>query len=251
MKRGVLVIAGLLALAVGLVVQMPARVVADWAESGMPGLTLSGVSGTALDGRVARLLYKDLPLQNIDWQARPWSLLLGRAGADIRIATDTGGLEAAVSRSLFGGHLTASDVSGSASLGWLAQRAGYTFIPVSGRLGLELDTLTLNADGRVQSADGRIRADGLRWELINPPAPLGRLGAAINAESGTFTANIDESDGPLAVEGNARLQANGVYRLDVRLRARTEAEPRLKKLLGELGDTDADGWYHIRERGRL
>lgn len=251
MKRSVLILAGLGALAVGLVVYLPAAIVADWAESSVPGLRISGVDGTALDGRASRVLYNDLPLEDLSWSVRPWSLLLARAGADISVATDAGGLEATVNRSLLGDGLRVSNLAGAASIEWVARRAGYTFVPVSGRIRADIARLALDAGGGIVSARGHVEADGLRWELLNPPAPLGRAAAAIDATDGTATVKITDSDGPLALDGDAELQKNGTYRLNLRLRARGEADPRLKKLLTELGETDSEGWYRIAERGRL
>lgn len=251
MRTTLLILVGLAAFAFGLVTRMPAAAVAAWTQANVPDLTIRGATGTALDGRAARVLYQDLTLESVEWRTQPWTLLLGRASADIRAATDTGGLQATITRSFLGGGIALSDVDGTASLGWLAQRAGYTFVPVSGRLRLDLTQLTLTSTGDVESTTGTLEASSLRWELINPPAQLGRLGAIISAESGAITLEITDSDGPLAAEGNARLQPGGSYRLDFRLRARTEAEPRLKKLLSELGDADTNGWYRIRERGQL
>lgn len=251
MRIGLLILAGLTALAFGLVTRMPAAVVADWADANIPGLTVSGATGTALDGRVGRLLYRDLPLQGIRWQIHPWPLLWGEVRAGIRVATDAGGVVADLSYSLLDGDLSLSHIAGSASFDWLAQRAGYTFIPVSGRLSVDLERVRLTSEGQIAAIRGHAAANNIHWQLIRPPALLGRLGADIRSESGTITIEITDSDGPLALQGSAVLQASNIYQLDVRLRARSSADPRLKQLLTELGDADANGWYHIRTQGRL
>lgn len=251
MKTTLLILAGLIALAFGLVTRMPAAFVADWADTNIPGLTLSGATGTALEGRVGHVLYKGLPLKQVQWDIQPWSLLLGEVEADIRVATDAGGIEATISHSLWGDGLTLTDVHGSASLDWLAQRAGYTFIPVSGRLSLDLAQLTLTGDGQVTDVAGQATANNIHWQLIRPPALLGRLSAKISSEAGIVTLEITDSDGPLAVKGSAKLQPGNVYQLNFRLRTRTEADARLKRLMAELGNPDADGWYRISTQGRL
>lgn len=251
MRTTLLILAGLAALAFGLVARMPAAFVADWADSNIPGLTVSGASGTALDGRVQHVLYKGLPLKNVRWHIQPWSLLVGELQAEIRIATDTGGIQATISRSLFADGLTITDVHGSASLGWLAQRAGYTFIPISGRLSLDLKRVALTSAGQIKAVTGQATVSDVYWQLIRPPALLGRFSAKITSESGTVTVKITDSDGPLAVKGSAQLQPNNVYQLTVRLRPRTSADPRVKQLISELGNANANGWYRISTQGRL
>lgn len=251
MRVALLIAVGVVALAYGLVTRMPAAFVANWADTNIPGLTLSGAAGTALDGHIKRVLYRDLPLQDIAWQIHPWFLLLGKAQVDIRIATDAGGIDAGFRYPLLGGDVVVTNLNGSASFDWLAQRAGYTFIPVSGRLGLDLERIVLSPKGQISAVTGQATANNIRWQLIRPPALLGRLGVAITSETGTITAKVTDSDGPLAVKGSVALTANNIYQLNIRLRARSGAEPRLKRLLSELGDANANGWYRIHTQGAL
>lgn len=250
-RTTLLILVGLLAFAAGLVARMPATVVAEWAESNIPGLMLSGVSGTALDGRVARALYRDLPLQDISWEVQPWQLLLGQANVEVHVATDTDGFEATVSRPLLGGDITISNLTGSASVGWLARRFGYTFIPVTGQLTVQLHRVVVSTGAGLKAAHGRLSVSGLRWELIKPPAPLGSVRVKVTTEADAIIAHITHSDGPLAVAGSARLQPGGRYRVNIRLRPRPEADRRLQELLSELGNADSDGWYRIAASGRL
>lgn len=253
MRTALLVFAGLAALAYGLVTRMPADVLAHSAETNISGLNISGTSGTALDGRVTGLVYKGFPLQGIEWHIKPWTLLLGALEADIHVGTDLGGMETHIKRSLFGGGLALTDIQGGATLGWLAKHAGYAFLPVSGRLKLDLSHVTLASNGQIKSASGTATITDIHWQLMHPPAFLGRISAEISTESSTGTTmlRITESKGPLIVKGKAELNADNTYWLNIRLRPRDGAKPRVKQLISELGNADANGWYRIQTRGQL
>lgn len=250
MNRKHVILAGVLALVVGLIWRLPAPVAAGWVQSAVPGLTLSGTSGTALSGNAAHVLYEDIALEDVSWQLQPLRLLLGQMAVQLSTATDVGRIEASLRRG-FGGGLSAGPVDGQASLAWLARRAGYTFVPLSGSLILSVDNAELDNNGVAQTLSGRVQARGLQWDLLKPPAPIGNFVGVVSGEAGDLQLTIEEADGPVDVEGEATLAANGVYRLDLRLRARAGADDRLKKLIDQLGRPDDQGWYPIVERGRL
>ncbi|MDN5862837.1 MAG: type II secretion system protein N [Salinisphaera sp.] len=243
-------VAGLLSLAVGLVVYMPAQVAVGWAEQALPGLRTSGVHGSLLDGSAAHLLYHDVALENTSWTLHPLALLRGRLAGLVTTATDSGQLSARAALSL-SGRLSLNQLSGSASLKWLARRAGYSFLPVAGLIGVDVETLSLSPDGDIDRLNGRVQASGLRWQLLKPPPLLGDYVLALHSADSKILAEITDSSGPLALAGKASLSQQGVYQLDLRLRAGEQADPRLAKLLTELGKPDVQGWYRIKERGQL
>lgn len=250
MNWKLVILAGVLALVVGLVWRLPATVAAGWVQSAVPNLTLAGTSGTALSGSAAQVLYDDIALEDLSWELQPLRLLIGQFAVQLSTATDVGRIEASLRRGL-GGSLSAGPVNGQASLAWLARRAGYTFVPLSGSLILAVDNAELDSAGQVQTLTGRVQARGLQWDLLKPPAPIGNFAGVVSGEAGDLELTIEEADGPVDVEGQASLAGNGIYRLDLRLRARAGADDRLKKLIEQLGRPDNQGWYPIVERGRL
>lgn len=245
-----LIAAGLFGLAVGLLARLPAPIAAGWLESALPALSVSGVSGSVWEGRAARALYRDIPLLDVQWSLAPWALLTGSVAATVSTATDAGRLQATVSRGLDGA-LVVTDAYGVASLAWLARRAGYTFVPISGQIRLALERAVIAPDGNVQALAGQLTARALHWDLLKPSPLLGTFTAALTGEAGALRAQIVASEGPIALDGSAALSPAGVYRLDLRLRARENADPRLVELLTELGQADPEGWYRIAEQGRL
>ncbi|MBS63495.1 type II secretion system protein N [Salinisphaera sp.] len=240
---------GLVAFVIGLVAFLPARVAAGWAEQ-MGPISMGGVSGTLFDGRASYISGPDGAIENVSWQLEPASLLLARISARLQIDSDLSGFDADVSRSLFG-QTTIRNVSGSASAGWLAKLGGYTFLPLSGDVRVNIDEAVFDDELQFDALAGQISLVNTRWQLFNPPVPLGRFTAALAQSEQGLRATVVESDGPLAIDGGLTLDATRRYLLDVRLRARAGADERLPQMLDQLGRADADGWHPIREQGRL
>lgn len=245
-----LVIVGVVAFAIGLVTFLPARVAANWVQSSTP-VKLGGVTGTLFHGEAG---YASLPgggVENLRWTLHPAALLLGRASVHLSFNSDLDGFSADVSRSLISGSTDVSNATGSATAGWLAKLAGYTFLPLSGRIQLNINDARFDDALKVSALDGQITLSKARWELLNPAIELGKVQTALDHTDTGLRARVIDSQGPLAVKGHATLADNQTYAADIQLRARAGADDRLKKLLAQIGKADSEGWYRIRQRGRL
>lgn len=240
---------GLIAFVIGLVDYLPASLVAGWV-TGDTAVQLEGVSGTLLDGQAA---YASLPhgaLDNVHWQLHPAALLLGGLKATVHVDSDLGHIAGEIHRGLLGGN-SLDDVHGQATIGWLADLGGYTFVPISGRIGIDLDHVAFDDDLSISALDGQVQLTNSRWQLLDPPLDLGRFRAELKHDDDGIAARILDNQGPLALTGGAQLSDNQRYDLDVKLRARAGADDRLKKILRQLGSPGSEGWHHVRERGSL
>ena len=242
-------IVGLIVFVIGLVAFLPARVAASWVD-GSSGVTLGGVTGTLFSGHAAYAAGPGGSVENLDWTLNPASLLLGSLSADITVDSDRNGFSAVVTRSLFGNtHI--DNLTGSASAGWLAKLAGYTFMPLAGDITVDVSEAAFNDDLQVSALDGRLGLGGARWELLNPPLALGQFKAAVDHNDDGVRARITDSEGPLAIKGQITVGEARRYQLDVSLRARAGADDRLGNVLNQLGPADDAGWHRIREQGQL
>jgi len=241
-------LAGVAAFAVGLILYLPASVALGWI-GGIPGARLDGVTGTALSGRAARVLVGGAAIEDVRWQFRLAPLLLGRIGADASLATEAGTLRATVSRGL-GGRVRLTDVNGPLPLERAGRLAGFSYLPLSGTVTLDLQRIEF--DGRtLVVAAGRASLRNARWQLLRPPAPLGTHTVEIGNAENAINAEVIDTQGPIAVDGLARLDPSGRYRLDLTLRPRAGADQRLRGLLSQLGQPDDQGRQRIRASGRL
>lgn len=243
------VVVGVVAFVVGLVAYLPAALVAGRVADDTP-VHMQGVSGTLLDGQAA---YASLPhgaLDNVRWHVHPAALLLGGLSATVRADSDLGHVSGEIHRSVLGTN-TLDHVQGEATIGWLSDLAGYTFVPLSGRIRLNLDHLTFNDDLNVSALVGTVQLTNSHWELLNPPLALGRFEARLDHGDRYVEARIVDSNGPLALTGSVKLSDSRRYDLNIKLRARAGADTRLKTLLKQIGNPDREGWHHVRQRGRL
>lgn len=243
-------VVALLAFMIGLVVFLPARVVAGWVESNTP-VQMSGVTGTLFDGQASYVSLPDGGVDNVHWQLHPTALLLGQASAHVRFNSDLDGFSADISRSLLSGRTQVSQTAGDATVGWLAKLAGYTFVPVSGSVALDIQNVRFNDSLEVSALNGQVTLAKSRWELLSPPLALGRIQMALDHTDTGIRARIVDSKGALAAKGHATLTADQNYALDIQLRARAGADDRLKDILTELGKADSEGWHRVNESGRL
>jgi len=240
---------GLVAFAIGLVVFLPARVAAGWIEQMAP-VSMGGVTGTLFAGHAAYASGPGGAVEDLDWTLHPLTLLLGRISADIEVASDLGGFSALASRSLFG-TTRLQNMTGRASAGWLAKLGGYTFLPIAGDIGIDISDAAFDDQLQFSALAGQIRMANTRWQLFNPPVELGRFTTALDHNDNGIRVAVVDSEGPLAIDGQVQLAADRRYQLDVRLRARAGADARLEQMLGQVAQPDAEGWYRIREQGRL
>lgn len=244
----VLVPVGLLSLLIGLVLYLPAALMASWVQ--VPGLQLAGVTGTALHGHVQQARYQGATISNIDWAWHPSALLSGHIGTSITIATQSGQLKANASLSS-SGKTVLTHAHGDIPITQLATLAGYTFVPIKGLLDISDGAITLDKNQAIVSAKGKLRVTGAQWTLMKPAAVLGNYTARVGSKKGQTTLTIIDSKGPLALKGNAQINTRGSFSLNVKLRARSGADKRLKGLLKQTGKPDAQGWYRVHLQGRL
>ena len=249
MNLKLLIPAGLLALLIGLVIYLPAPVAAGWVQNQVDGLRLTGVSGSAFEGRVQYLGFNEVTLENVRWKLSPLALLTGRAAANLQINTDTGSISGDVTHSLLG-NTQLQNLNGSASISWIGALAGYRFVPLDGLLSIQ-DGAAVVEDQILTHADGEVLLNNANWLLLKPAISFGNFRAGLTSDGQTSGLEILDSDGPLDTQGSAQLINNKNYQVDLRVRARAGADERLKKLLSQLGRPDAQGWYRIQERGNL
>ncbi|WP_348761259.1 type II secretion system protein N [uncultured Salinisphaera sp.] len=235
---------------IGLIIYLPASLVTGWVADDSE-LRFDGVTGTLLSGKAAYVALPAGGVDNVAWDIHPAALLLARITADVSADTDLSGVTATLGYTLLGNTYIRA-LTGDASIGWLAQMAGYTFVPAAGRVGVSLDALDLDGDMQVRGLVGRVNVSGVRYELMKPAIELGQFQADLSrTDNDALRAALVDSQGPLALTGNVDLTDQSRYTLDVRLRARAGADERLTRLLTQLGQTDEAGWYHITEQGRL
>ncbi len=208
---------------------------------GLQGLWSEGaLSGISLNGR--------LVAQDLRWQLQPLQLLLGRVALRITGGGQIATLEGSVANGL--GGLRLSDFRFAGAIKSLAASAGYAFVPVDGRAGGEIEKLIVSK-GALNFAEGSIDLKNLAWTLAREPLLLGDFHADIKTAPEAITATISSPAGPLEASGFAMLAPDQSYDVDILLKPKPGSSEMLLNYLKTLGSPDPQGFYHLRQRGKL
>ena len=245
MRRNILVIASVL---IVFVILLVARLPASWLLNNFAShLPLAYIEGTAWNGS-ASVTHPAFPLEKIQWQISPWSLLAGEATAEISI--DEPGVQllatvAASSQAVRVDLETANiDASRLNKLGVLPYGSA-----IAGDLVFENILIEKQAE-RFTLAEGEIR--WLPAYLVAPQAiSLQGYKASIQHEDNKLLVYIKDQGGPLKVEGLAMLEANLQYDYTVNINLVEQAPAEVQAGLTRLGRIDADGVVNMRGKGRL
>ncbi|NKF23144.1 type II secretion system protein N [Solimonas marina] len=242
-------IAAALTFVAGLILLAPAATLYGWIAPRLGGqVALAGVTGTVHEGDAAAVMVGGSPLlQDLHWHLSIGELLLGRLGVDL----DSRGavtLSGHVSRGF--GALRASNLLVSSGLKPLLAVAGQAYAPIDGQASLDLKHLKLLGNWP-SDADGTLRVQNLAWTLARDPLVLGDYQADIQRDGNDIVALVHTLGGPLDVNGDARAKSDHSYELHLQLRAKPDAPPLIVNLLHSLGQPDPQGYYHLRQQGKL
>jgi hypothetical protein len=228
-RRTVLVSAGLLALALGLVVSFPARLALSWFAP--PQVHAWGVDGTIWRGSAAEVALPDGSLGALAWRARPAGLLIGRPAWDIDLRRPDGRANARVSFSLFSDRQRVTNLEATLALGTLPP----SVVPagVAGQLEASLERLELH-QGWPTAIVGRALVADL--DLPGVILTLGPFRFEFSEQAGEPVAAITATDGPLLVDGRMELPARGLWRFSAVLEPGPDAPRELIDGLGFVGE---------------
>lgn len=243
---------GIVAWLLFMVWRLPATVAYDMsAESLGPQLRLAGISGTLWQGEAQQLQYQEKLVAATRWKLSPWGLLLGRVDGLITLTHDEGYLQAQASAPLGGGELALSEIKGKLPLALIQQHLTMIPLPLQGEMSLKLDTLVVSGEGQVQQADGRIVWHQAGVQVMDKLA-FGDLQMSLHSvEGGGIEGTISDSGGPLQLNANFTLSAEGAYTLEGQAKPNESAPKELRNSLGMLGKEDSQGNYPLKYRGKL
>lgn len=252
MSRRSLLLLGIAVFLVTAILSAPVATVYGYLAPKLRGVALqpAGLSGTISSGSVAQIGWSGRPvLRNLDWQLKPWWLLVGRLSYALTGGADgvllNGGVHVVPS-----GSISLSDFKLAGPIKPILAMIGQPFVPLDGTLGSEIKGLKLRKQWPVH-ADGTITTRGLAWSLGRDPVVLGDYEAKLEDETGGVKATIRTLSGSLEVSGDAHLANDRSYELNLQMRPKPDAPPLLPKLVSQIGQPDPQGYYHLRRKGQL
>lgn len=211
-------------------------------------LRLSGVQGTVWSGSAELGSAGPLGFHGMQWQVRPWTVLLAQPGGSFETGLGDGFLQADVR--VGQGVVSLTGVRAGSSLSALA-----SVLPIAGirgQVSVELTELVLR-DGWPASAAGRMRLGRITVPSLvgSDPVALGNYTVALFGDDG-LQGLFEDQGGPLEVRGSASLTAAEEYEIRGVVRARPEANAALTRGVELLtGDPDDAGMRAFSFTGTL
>ncbi|MGF1643526.1 MAG: type II secretion system protein N [Thiotrichales bacterium] len=233
----------LIALAISLVVTVPARWVLQYAT--LPAeLSISAVTGTLWRGQADTVRWRNLPEVAVQWKLKPTSLLLGRLGINVT-ATRTG-LRLAGDLIVYRDQtLSATDVTFDGELATLPIAPEAMLIAPEGQIKARFDSLLWEHE-RIETLSGIVL-----WDPARIAAPvryeLGELALKLTGATGKITGQLSSANGPIDAVGTLDLDPQGVLKTDIRLNPKPETPREIRDLLPMLGRSNADGSITMRQ----
>lgn len=241
MKLRHLILVTLAAYLVWLAATIPAR----WAWQLLPAdlpVQAHQIEGSIWRGQAALDLPLELQARPVHWQWLPASLLRGQLGYALNLSLSFGETRALV-RTRGPEKLHLSDLLLQANLAAAPLQAS-AGIPLHGAAQLQLDEFVLE-NGLPGDAEGTLSLENLAVEL-GEKLELGDFVADITSEAGQIVGRVSDRGGPLAAEGDIRLNGTRLE-IDLRLTPRASAAPALRDALGLIGRPRADGSVRLRQ----
>jgi hypothetical protein len=225
------------------------RMPASWALAALPAnVRCEQPSGTAWNGRCARLTIAAESISDVHWQLRAGPLLHGKLDAALTVQDPllTGSAHLLAGTS---GFIDASNIEATLALPSALVRG--TPPGLSGTLQVNLPTLELRA-GQLTAITGTLQLRNVKQ--LQPPLQLGDFEwhpGTGQLKNGHVSGALRELGGPLTLRGTLALSLNGEFDLEASVRAVNGTDRSLTQALEALGPADADGMRSLSVAGSL
>ncbi len=251
-----LLVFGLLVYLVALVITFPAdRAYAHWqaSEQASPAFRLSNISGSVWSGKAGVAMVQSQPLEHVEWNLRPWTLLFGQVGLSWRFQLPAGNEKKVQG---YGQGTTALGLDGSVAFSNLEARLPAAMIADIAKAGAlrPIGSVSLNLhdvvwDGQsLVTVTGRVVWHGAGISLLKPIA-LGDQSLTFETADGIVKGVLSDGGGPLSLDGLLTLTPKGQYAFNGSLAARNA--PDLERALHSLGRAGVDGRITLKRSGSL
>lgn len=193
-----------------LLLTAPAAKLLPWLQPHMPGVQVSGVSGSLWSGRAQLLQAGAVQLDEVRWHWRPLALFGGALEVSVDAALDGQPLQAHAGTGLFSGPYLA-DVTGRLQAADLLYLAGMRGAELAGQLDFDIDRVT-GIGNPFPAVAGRVA-----WAPARVQAPLdldlGQVQVQTRIEDGVTRGQLSAIGGALVVNGDVTFSPDGSYQL--------------------------------------
>jgi hypothetical protein len=246
LRRSLLVLVLLLAVAAVGLATLPAAVAYRWFGDRFGAIRLQGLSGTVWHGHAANLTVFEQALGALDWSLHPWPLLRHSVVADLVLGSGAVGARGRVVVEA-DGTVRVQDAVFRLPAQLAAPVLDIPALQLHGEIEVGLDHAQLRGAG-LEAAAGHVV-----WHAAAvsgaAQAELGELEADFTTADGAIVGTVRDRGGPLQLQGRFRVTAAD-FVAEARLAARDD-NPNVREALRYIGEVQADGSSHLVIHGQL
>lgn len=249
MKIRYYLITAILALALFLIINIPAASVVSALKTQLPQINMQNVSGTLWQGSAQQVTVPGHVFRNVNWSVCAAHLLIARACIEFDALYNnsplSGQLSVGMSQTLHG-----KDIRAEMNARTLGQLAALPMGEIAGDVALELASLSWQPGG-VPALNGIIKWSNASVTI----AEMARLGditiTLAESDENPINASVSNQNGQLAIAGQASLGANTDYQVDLNLSLQNGASNNLKSSLSLFAKPQPNGQYLLKNSGNL
>jgi general secretion pathway protein N len=217
---------------VGLLILLPARVVAHFIDT-PPGVRWGQVEGTLWSGSMGVVQVEDLVLRDLHWTLQPLALLTGKLQADIEVRDHPANVVVGQGRVQLGrSSLRIDAFSADARLTDLAAMSPVQSpFELQGRIDAQVNRFDWG-DPLCSQLDGQLRATGVALRIGRDWQELDNFTADLSCTDGRVAAQLSPAN-RLGLSGNVLLDTRGMQG-EVRLQPGAEAPRAIRDFVNML-----------------
>jgi len=230
---------------------IPAAKVISLAEqsAGIP-VKFYGVYGSLWDGGASAVIApKQSPVNNLQWSVSPFTLLLARISADVEGEIKEQKVTGNISISATG-NISASDIRARIDAPIAQQLINMPIGELGGSFNIDIASIEATDTG-LPVVEGNIKWKNAQFTLLDT-VNLGHVSLVITpGENSQLKAKISNKKGALSLDGNATVNANKTYSLQMSITPEDSAKENIRQSLTMVGKRQSDGSYLVKRKGHL
>lgn len=205
------------------VVIFPADLAYVWLSSSLKNIALYDVKGTAWRGRAAAVTVGDRTFRSVEWNLRPWSVVLGRVDANVRFDNGASWAKGNVGLGL-DKSLRMSGLDAQIAIGEIKPLLPKLPVDLGGVLAVNVNSGHFDtAAKKLTDLTGNITWQNASLPMLNNLA-LGNFRVELTTTNDGIQGKLnDDGSGPLVADGTLVLKPDNSYQLNGTLAARDKA----------------------------
>jgi len=230
---------------------VPASKVISLAEqqTSMP-VKFYGVHGSLWNGGAQSLLISGQPpVDNLQWSINPLSLLLAKISSELSASIKNQNIVGNLSLSALG-TLQASDVRARIDSTVMQELLLLPFGELDGVFNIDIRSAILSNDA-LPVIDASINWKNARLTVVDS-VNLGQVDLHIQpTNDNKLSATLNNKQGELLLKGNAEVDADKAYSLDLLLTPQSNTPQSVTQSLGMFSRRQSNGSYQLKRKGNL